>query len=277
MRKTIALALLAALAGCGGKQDAAPAAKNVLTDAPAGTPVVTVDGEVVTEPLLQAWARRRRLDLSDPAHRQRALDGLIHAMVLARDALNSNLAQDDAVRADLAQARIEQLANANVAAFRAAAPVTDEQVKAFYDEEAVRAGGVELQLQHILFGDEASARAALEVAKQPGADFEQIMQGYASTARQAKQLDWANLSQLPPELGQAAKAMRDGEIAAQPVQTQYGWHVVKRVASRPFTPPPLEQVREGAKRQLNEQVLRERIQALREKATVLLPGGEAAK
>jgi peptidyl-prolyl cis-trans isomerase C len=277
MRKTIALALLAALAGCGGKQEAAPAARNVLTDAPAGTPVVTVEGEVVTEPLLQAWAARRRLDVSDPAQRQRALDGLVDAVLLARDALNSNLAQNDQVRADLAQARIEQLANANIAAFRASTPVTDEQVKAFYDEEAVRAGGVELQLQHILFADEALARAALEVAKQPGADFQQIMEGYASTARQAKQLDWANLSQLPAELGQAVKALQDGELAAQPIQTQYGWHVVKRVASRPFTPPPLEQVRESAKRQLGEQVLRERIQALREKATVLMPGGEAAK
>lgn len=276
MRKTIAIALLAALAGCGGKQDAAPAAKNVLAEAPAGAPVVTVDGEVVAEPLLQAWAERRRLDLSDAAQRQRAVDGLVDALVLARDALNSNLAQQDPLKASLALARIELLANANVEAFRAAAPVTDEQLQTFYQEEAARTGGIELQLQHILFADEASARSALDVAKAPGANFEEIMQGYATTARQAKQLDWANLAQLPPELGQAAKALQDGEIAAQPVQTQHGWHVVKRMASRPFTPPPIEQVREGAKRQLGEQMLRERIKALREKSTVVLPGGEAA-
>jgi peptidyl-prolyl cis-trans isomerase C len=275
MRKLLTIALIATLAGCGGPRQAAPAAKNLLADAPAGAPVVTVDGEVVTEPLLQAWAQRRGLDLADAAQRQRAIDGLVDAMVLARDALNSNLGQNDEVRAALAQARIEQLANANVEAFRAAAPITDEQLKTFYDEEAARTGGIELQLQHILFADEASAKAALEVAKQPGADFEQVMQGYASTARQAKQLDWANLSQLPPELGQAARTLQDGELAPQPVQTQYGWHVFKRLAARPFTPPPIEQVREGAKRQLGEQVLRERIKALREKAKVVLPGGEA--
>lgn len=274
MRKTIAIALLAALAGCGtNEQAAAPAPRNVLVDAPAGAPVVTVDGEVVTEPLLQAWAARRRLDLADPQQRQRALDGLVDALVLARDAVNGNLAGDDKVKAALLQARIEQLANANIEAFRAAAPITDAQLQAFYEEEAARTGGIELQLQHILFADEAAARAALEVARQPGADFDALMAEYASTARQARQLDWANLSQLPAELAQAAKALQDGEIAAAPVQTQYGFHVVKRVASRPYTPPPIEQVREGARRQLSEQLLRERIEGLRTRAKVVAPGG----
>lgn len=273
MRKIIVIAVLAALAGCGAKQDSAPAPRNVLTDAPAGSAVVTVDGEVVTEPLLQAWAERRRLDVANPEQRQRALDGLIDALVLARDALNSNLAHDDKVRAALAQTRMEQLANANVDAFRAASPITQEQLKAFYDEEAAKTGNIELQLQHILFADEASARAALDVAKQPNANFEEIMAGYETTARQAKQLDWANLSQLPPELAHVARDLQDGQLADQPVQTQYGWHVVKRVASRPYAPPPIEQVGEGARRQLSEQMLRERIKALREKAKIVAPGG----
>ena len=274
MRKTIAIALLAGLAGCGGKQEAAaPAAPELFVETPAGAPVVTVDGDVVSEPLLQAWATRRGLDLANPQQRQRAVDGLVDALVLARDALGSNIAQNDEVKATLALARIEALANANVEAFRASAPVTDEQVRKFYDEEAARTGNIELQLQHILFADEASAKSALQVAQQPNADFAQIMAGYESTARQAKQLDWANLSQLPPELGQVAKNLQDGQIAPQPVHTQYGWHVVRRIASRPFTPPAFETIKEGARRELAEQLLRERIKALREKAKVTLPGG----
>ena len=270
-------ALALALAACGEREPAAPAAASLFVESPAGTPVVTVDGEVVTEPLLAAFAERRKLDLADPAQRKRAVDGLVDAIVLARDALSSNLMQDERMKAQLAQARIAELASGNIDAFRAAAPITDAQLQAFYDEEAARTGGVELQLQHILFADEASARSALEVAKAPGADFDAIVAGYATTARQARTLDWANLAQLPPELGQAAKSLQDGELAQQPVQTQYGWHVVKRLASRPYTPPPIEQVREGAKRQLEAQMLRDRIKALREKAKIVLPGGTAAK
>ena len=276
MRLLVPAVLALALAACGKDDSAAPPAAKVFVESVPGAPVVTVDGNVVTEPLLSAYADRRKLDLKDPAQRQRAIDGLVDAMVLAQDAVTSNLMQDERVRAQLAHARIEQLATGNIDAFRNASPITDAQLKAFYDEEAARTGGVELQLQHILFADEASARSALEVAKAPGADFDAIVAGYETTARQAKTLDWANLAQLPPELAQATKTLQDGEIAPQPVQTQYGWHVVKRVASRPYTPPSMEQVRDGAKRQLEGQMLRERIKALREKAKVVLPGGTAA-
>jgi peptidyl-prolyl cis-trans isomerase C len=277
MKRLLLAALLVSLAACGPEQPAAPTAPKLIVDAPPGAAVVTVDGEVVTEPLLAAYAARRKLDLADPKQRQRAIDGLVDAVVLARDALASNVAQDAEVKAVLAQSRIEHLAQGNIAAFQASSPITDAQLRTFYDEEAVRTGGIELQLQHILFADEASARAALDVAKAPGADFARIMAGYETTARQAKLLDWANLAQLPPELGLAAKSLQDGEIAAQPVQTQYGWHVVKRIASRPYTPPPIEQVRDGAKRQLEAQMLRERVKALREKAQIVLPGGTASK
>lgn len=277
MKRFLLAAFVVSLAACGSKEATAPAPAKLIVDAPPGAAVVTVDGEVVTEPLLAAYADRRKLDIADPKQRQRAIDGMVDAIVLARDALNSNVAQDELVKAVLAQARIEHLAQGNIAAFQASSPITDAQLQTFYDEEAARTGGIELQLQHILFADEASARAALEVAKAPGADFTQIMQGYETTARQAKMLDWANLAQLPPELGLVAKNLQDGQIADQPVQTQYGWHVVKRIAARPYTPPPIEQVREGAKRQLEGQMLRERIKALRDKAQIVLPAGTAAK
>ena len=270
-------ALALVLAACGGKEAAAPApSAKALLDAPAGAAVVTVDGDVITEPLLAAFAERRKLDLADAAQRQRAIDGLVDLLLLARDAVTGNLAQDEAMKAKLAEARLALLAQGNVDAFRAASPITDAQVKAFYEEESARTGGTELQLQHILFADEASARSALEVAKAPGASFDVILAGYASTAKQARTLDWSNLAQLPPELAQAAKSLKDGELAQQPVQTQFGWHVVKRLASRPFTPPPFEQVRDGAKRQLESQMLRDRTKAMREKASIVLPGGAAA-
>ncbi len=276
--KPLCSALLAAAVAAGCNNAPPPETPpRVLADAPAGTPVVTVEGEVITEPLLAAYAEKRKLDLADPRQRQRALDGLIDGFVLARDALAGPVAKTPEVKAELAVARLDLLAENNVEAFRAAAPITDEQLRAFYDEEAERTGHIELSLKHILFADEPSARAALELAKAPGADFDALIEGYATTARQAKDLGWANLSQLPAELALAAKALQDGEVAPQPVQTQFGWHVVKRIASRPFTPPPFEQIREGAKVQLGDQLLRERIKALREQASIVLPGGEAGK
>ena len=94
----------------------------------------------------------------------------------------------------------------------------------------------------------------------------------AGSAKQSRDLGWANLTQLPPELGAAAQSVADGQLGPQPVQTRFGWHVYRRVASRPFAPPPFEQVKDGARKQLLDQMLAERVEALRAKAKIEMPG-----
>ena len=55
----------------------------------------------------------------------------------------------------------------------------------------------------------------------------------------------------------AVKALKKGEIHPQPVQTQFGWHVIKLEDTREVTPPPFDQV----KSQLTNAVIRKKLQA----------------
>ena len=91
----------------------------------------------------------------------------------------------------------------------------------------------------------------------------------AKGAKQARDLGWGNLSQYPPELAEAALTLQDGQVGGVPLKTDFGWHVFKRVASRPFAPPPFEQVRDGARKQLVDQALADKAKALREKAKIV--------
>jgi len=55
----------------------------------------------------------------------------------------------------------------------------------------------------------------------------------------------------------AVKSLKKGEMTAAPVQTQFGWHIIKLEETRDVTPPPFEQVKE----QLTNHVMQKKLQA----------------
>jgi peptidyl-prolyl cis-trans isomerase C len=268
------------LSACNRAPEASAASEldtRAVVGAPSGATVATVNGEILTEPMLDVFAKGRGMDPADPEARQRALDTLIENVLLAQDALGRGLAQRPEVQAEVALVRLQQLAGRDMSDLRAGITITEEATRAYYDAEAARTGGIEVNLKHILFADEASARAASDRALAPGADFDALIAEYGTgTAKQARDLGWANLTQLPSELAEATRKLTDGQIATAPVQTAFGWHVFKREASRPFVPPSYDDVREGARKQLLEQAMADKVKALREKAKIDIAAAPAA-
>ena len=57
--------------------------------------------------------------------------------------------------------------------------------------------------------------------------------------------------------GDAVKGLKKGEMTATPVQTQFGWHVIKLEDTRETTPPPFDQV----KQQVTNGVMQKKLQA----------------
>ena len=275
-RNVLYVAVAAAvLVGCGAQAPGggASGAQTALYNPPAGNTVVTVNGEAVTEPLLGVFARGRGLDPANPVDRQKAIDLLVDNVLLAQDAIASGVAAKPDVQAEVALVQLQQLAGRAMASYRDDVDVGDPALRAYYEQEAKRAGKVELHLQHILFEDQASATAAALDAAKPGADFEAVMAEYAAKgAKQAKDLGFGNLSQYPKELADAALTLKDGDVGPLALKTEFGWHVFKRVASRPFAPPPFEQVRDGARKQLTDQAVQDKAKALREEATIVEAG-----
>jgi peptidyl-prolyl cis-trans isomerase C len=62
--------------------------------------------------------------------------------------------------------------------------------------------------------------------------------------------------------------MKPGDVSQTPVQTQFGWHVIKVVDRRQSTPPTFEEVQEQLRSQVSEQVIGELVEDLRGKAKV---------
>lgn len=256
------------LGACGGSSGPSTAVSSAaLVGAPEGATVVQVNGEAISEPLLVVFAKGQGLDPTVPEQRKKALDLLIEHVLIAQDAAAKQLTTRPEVMAELALVRVQQLSGRGVAEFRKTTPITDDAVAQYYQQEAQRAGDTEFKVEHILFASEVEARVALDRALAADADFAALLAEYASrNAKQSKTLDWANGAQLPPELVVALKQLQNGQVAAAPVQSAFGWHVLRRAESRPFSPPPLDTVRDGARKQLTEAALREYVAGLRGKA-----------
>ena len=275
--RPIAAALLGVLlVACGGGQVADDAGMaRVLQQAPQGPMVAVVNGESVTQPVFETFARGLGLDINQPEQRQQALDRLIESLLLAQTGLSGSEAGADSLTSELALGRMQVLAAHQLKALRAEARINEQQLRDYYAREVERTGQVEYQAQHILYADQAAAVAALAEARAPGADFEALMQKHAATAVQARDLGWANRTQTPPEFAEVLAQLADGEVAPVVVQTRFGYHVLRRAGSRPYQPPAFEQVRAGIEQQLQQQAIAERVRALRAAAQITAPGASA--
>ena len=146
----------------------------------------------------------------------------------ARDMTLDRLRAD--IRKDLA---INKMMQAELAA---AGPVTDAEVKDFYDKNPDEFTGV--RASHILIKpdgfDEASkkkARAAAEdVLKQAraGADFAELAKKHStdSSAQQGGDLGFFTKGRMVPEFSNAAFALQPNQIS-EVVESQFGYHIIK--------------------------------------------------
>jgi peptidyl-prolyl cis-trans isomerase C len=74
--------------------------------------------------------------------------------------------------------------------------------------------------------------------------------------------------QMVPAFSKIAFAMKAGETTDEPVQTQFGWHVIKVEARRKVEPETLENSQEQLRIALSRQIGSAFLKGLRETATV---------
>jgi peptidyl-prolyl cis-trans isomerase C len=138
--------------------------------------------------------------------------------------------------------------------------VTDAALKLRYDHDvAGKSGDLEIHARHILVPDEATAKKIIAELKK-GGDFAALSKQYSKdpgASSQGGDLGFFKKGDMVPEFAAAAFALKDGEIAAAPVQTQFGWHVIQTIERRQAPPPAFEEARDD----LRQRVVQETVQA----------------
>lgn len=122
--------------------------------------------------------------------------------------------------------------------------MSDEAIQNYYENEYQPT----MEAQHILVDTEEEAQAALERV-QNGEEFDAVAKEISkdSTAKNGGLLSPFVSGQMVPEFEEAVKNGTNGEIVPEPVQSQYGYHVIKVLDNG--EKKPLEEVRDTVEEQ----------------------------
>lgn len=162
---------------------------------------------------------------------------------------------------------------ANVGLMRAAtAAVTPESLaeayQAYADAFSQGEAVTEYNAAHILVREDAE-RDAVVAALAEGRDFADVAREFSmdGSAQQGGDLGWFSAGMMIPDFQAAVEALEPGQVS-DPVQTQFGWHVIKLLEMRDASVPPLEEVQEELVNEIQREATRVAIAALREANTV---------
>ncbi|MGE5267264.1 MAG: peptidylprolyl isomerase [Deltaproteobacteria bacterium] len=120
----------------------------------------------------------------------------------------------------------------------AARAIYDDKVKQLKPED-------EVQARHILVGSEDEAKKLI-VRIEAGEDFAQLAKensGDAGSKTQGGMLGYFGRGQMVPQFEEAAFALEVGQVS-KPIQSQFGWHVIKVEDRRQKPPPSFDEVKD---------------------------------
>jgi peptidyl-prolyl cis-trans isomerase C len=255
------LSLTVLLAGCvQSVEDALPKPAR-KTPASAQPPVAVVDGRPISAETFDLFvgARtqgRKAADLP-PEVRQRALDELIRVYVARAEAEKQGLDAKAEIAAQIDIAATTLLADQVNTAFMQGRQPTDAQIRAEYDSAVASMPKLEYRARHVLVKSEEEARNVI-AALDKGANIADIASKVSQdggSKDQGGDLGWFAAERMVKPFAAALTGLKKGEFTREPVKSNFGWHVIKLEATRPLTPPPLDQVREQVQRMVQEKQL----------------------
>ena len=147
--------------------------------------------------------------------------------------------------------------------------VTDEMIEAAYQTRyADQDMGLEYDASHILLETEEEALSLLEELK-AGADFVTAAQTHSTgpSGPGGGSLGWFGRGDMVQPFDEAVAGMEVGTLS-DPVQTQFGWHIIRLNDTRRIEAPELEEVREEIIDELGQTVLEARLAELQVDAVI---------
>ncbi len=234
--------------------------------------VATVNGEPVRRAevmaemgALPAHYRELPLDQLYPVVLNRIIDGRL----LLAEGLKRKLDDDPKLRQRVIRLRNrmlqEELLDRHVRQQVTEAVVRDRYARYLEQNPTVRG----VSARNILVETEAEAREVIEALK-AGADFEALAKARSvgPTASRGGDLGRFGPDEMMQQISDAAFGMEPGTFSQEPVESPFGWHVIKVEELQKVQPLSFEQVRDELVTALSKQVIAELVEELRRDARI---------
>jgi peptidyl-prolyl cis-trans isomerase C len=234
--------------------------------------VALVDGHEirnsdVDEALQQLPPEYRNMPSEDL--RNAVVEQLIDRHLMVKRARDQGLNNDPSVRNTMKQLEARVLEQTYLRR-TVESKVTDEAVRRRYerDKDTLKRDK-QVRARHILVKTREEAMDILrEVSR--GKDFAELARekSIGPSKTQGGDLGYFTREAMLPAFSQMAFSLKKGEVGRAPVQTQYGWHVIKVEDIKDAAPPAFEEARDELRSEMGEEVIDSEIKRLREDAKV---------
>ena len=273
-RTLVAVAVMTALMSGGAlAQATAPAPKAAPKAAtapatPAATPG-TSDKQLYSQGQYDVLLKERLAQggQDSPEVRNAVKEELNTRELLAREAKKQGVDKNADVKTQMDLASQTVLVRAYVSDWIRKNPVPEADLKKEYEAIRGQIGDKEYKVRHILVEKEDDAKSII-TELQKGAKFDELAKARSKdpgSKDKGGDLDWNAPANFVKPFGDAMKTTPKGKFTPQPVQTQFGWHVIEVDDIRDAKVPAYEEVKPQLQQRLQAQWLDKYFKDLRAK------------
>ena len=204
-----------------------------------------------------------------PEMRSMIKEELINREILAQEADRQGVSSRPEIKNQVDLARQSIVIRALAQEFIAKNPVKDDEMKAEYDKFKSQSQGKEYHARHILVEKEDDAKAIITKLK-AGGKFEELaaQSKDPGSAAQGGDLGWAPPDAFVKEFSEAMVSLKAGDYTQTPVQTQFGFHVIKLEETRDAQLPSFDEVKPQISESLQQRKLQQFQLDLKKKAKI---------
>ncbi len=236
--------------------------------------ITTVNGQAITQQQFDDFINLllEQGATDSPELREQVKQEMTIRLVATQEAENLGLNKNPDVAQELELARQGILVRALLSDYIAKNPLSDADISAEYDRlKAAEAGQKEYKVKHILLEAEADAKQLIADIKAKKVSFEDAAKEKSidpGSGAQGGDLGWAPNTIYVAEFADAVANQKQGELSAEPVQSQFGWHIIQVDETRDISFPELNEVKPQVEELLRQKQLTEFQNNLIEKAKI---------
>lgn len=221
--------------------------------------IATIAGKEITEAEFEAFLAgmpaQQQPYLSNPQFRAQCQEQFLALHMFAKAGEDEKLDETEEYKTMLENAGRDILAQLAVGKVMKNVTVTDEDLKAYYDENQQQfTKGESVSAKHILTDSEEKCSSILEEIVSGGKSFEAAAQEYSTCPSGSKGGDLGEFGK-----GQMVKEFEEAAFAAEidhvvgPVKTQFGYHLIKVEKKSEASVAAFDEVKEAIRRNLTQQ------------------------
>lgn len=235
-----------------------------------GEVIATVNGAAIDSAVLDFYIQSRTnrpASQSTAQERETLTAELTDIFLLSTQESAAKHEKSPVIQAQLELQRRGLLAQAVANEFYSGLTVSEDEIAKEYADQAAQAPTEQYKARHILVETQGEA-AEIITLLDGGADFIELATARSSgpSGPNGGELGWFSPDQMVKPFADAVANLENGQYTKQPVQTQFGWHVILREESRATEAPTLESARENITQYLQNQKFQAYLQQLRDTA-----------